>query len=1064
MDRSSEAQGEGSIEEPLPSSPAGASVGDDEGTRKVGPPAPLVAPTAQRQYLPPGSRLGRYVIVGKLGEGGMGVIYAAYDSELHRKVAIKLLHTRPEEPSRGSSGSGSGAQERLLREAQALAQLSHPNVVSVHDVGTHEDAVFMAMAFVEGLNVRQWLKAKPRSWREVLDVFRQAGQGLAAAHDSGLVHRDFKPDNVLLSQDGRVFVLDFGLARAGEAPRPSGRAPVDHGIDRDVETAATPLVPASEVASSRSDHSFTPAASVAPASTTSASASASVGGLLASPLTQAGVVVGTASYMAPELFAGTPASVRTDVFAFAVALYEGLHGQRPFATSGPDRWKVRPPAPDRNVPLWLSRIVLKGLAIAPDDRPASMHAFLAELAKDPAPKRRQRLIAVGVLGAVALIGVGAQRAVHTRSELCKGESARLAGVWDGEIEATLRSAFLATGKPHAQTTADRVIPALGRYAESLVAARTDACVQTRINGTQTEEALGLKMECLDRRRTELAALTDVLAHPASASVVDRAIDAVNRLTPLRVCEDLQALRAPVRPPEDPAVRTQVEAVRRDIAHGRALLDSAQYPRALEVAAALVPAAEKLGYAPLEAESFELLARVQNDLGQLAEARTAYQRSALAALAGRDLQTCARASTALVWNAYFQGDKAQVPFWTDHARAALAAAGGNATTESELHMALAGLADERGEYDKAVELSRRALVLARKGGVEAQVAWANNNLGIGLNGLHRYEEAAGHLEQALEINGRIFGADHPHVANHLHELGSILLTWKGPTPDAERHLTRSLELRRERLGDRHYRVGESLNGLALLYAERGAFQRALEFVTLLEQVDEPDPGVQAKHLQTSGAILRGAGRPEQALELHRRAAQLIEKNASEDHPGRALAQHHLALSLAAVGQRKEAAASLDQALEGWTRAGKTDSLEFAEALGVRGEWRLQAGDWNSALPDLERALDLTRTTLGDDHRITAARRAVVGEAQLLARRAADARQTLERALSVLENEPVRPDMRARARFALARALEFEDAAPERAQTLATRALEEAERSEHSDRTVLVGAIRTWLSRR
>jgi serine/threonine protein kinase len=155
-----------------------------------------------------GATIGRYVVLGLVGRGGMGEVYAAYDPELDRKVAVKLLRVKP-----GNGVSLNEGRQRTLREAQAIARLSHPNVVVVFDVGTFRDQVFIAMEFVEGNTVTYWLAAQPRSWQEVLRVFRAAGRGLIAAHEKGLVHRDFKPDNVMVSRDGEVRVMDFGLAR-----------------------------------------------------------------------------------------------------------------------------------------------------------------------------------------------------------------------------------------------------------------------------------------------------------------------------------------------------------------------------------------------------------------------------------------------------------------------------------------------------------------------------------------------------------------------------------------------------------------------------------------------------------------------------------------------------------------------------------------------------------------------------------------------------------------------------------------------------------------------------------
>ncbi|HKV08322.1 MAG TPA: serine/threonine-protein kinase [Thermoanaerobaculia bacterium] len=227
-------------------------------TAFLGPP-----PGPAGASLPRGTAIGRYVILDRLGGGGMGVVYTAYDPELDRKVALKLV--RPDR------AAGEAARLRLLREAQAIARLSHPNVVAVFDAGTFGDQVFLAMEHVEGTTLRRWLDEERWPWGEVVGRFVLAGRGLAAAHAAGLVHCDFKPDNVLLGQDGRVRVADFGLARAvGE-------------ID----------------------------------------------------LEELGVAMGTPGYMAPEQLRGERTDARSDQFSFCVALWEALYGERPFSNTTP---------------------------------------------------------------------------------------------------------------------------------------------------------------------------------------------------------------------------------------------------------------------------------------------------------------------------------------------------------------------------------------------------------------------------------------------------------------------------------------------------------------------------------------------------------------------------------------------------------------------------------------------------------------------------------------------------------------------------------------------------------
>jgi len=298
--------------------------------------------------------IGRFVVFEELGAGGMGQVFAAYDPELDRKVALKLVQRPPD-------GVGAGDwQARLIREAQAMAKLSHPNVVTVYEVGAHAGQVFLAMELVQGRDLARWL-ATPRSWRDIIEVFRAAGEGLAAAHGAGLVHRDFKPANVLVGDDGRVRVADFGLVMTRTARelalRDSGSS---HGSD-----------------------------------------------VFARELTNFGAVMGTPAYMAPEQISGETADERSDVFSFCVALWEALYGLRPFGgdtmtgrLAAIRRGEIREPGPSAT-PRWLRPLLLRGLADEPGDRWPNMRALLAALARDPererARRRRSALLVVGVL-------------------------------------------------------------------------------------------------------------------------------------------------------------------------------------------------------------------------------------------------------------------------------------------------------------------------------------------------------------------------------------------------------------------------------------------------------------------------------------------------------------------------------------------------------------------------------------------------------------------------------------------------------------------------------------------
>ena len=316
----------------------------------VAPTLPVASSTSETE-LPPGARFGRYRVLDWLGAGGMGVVYAAYDADLNRKVALKVLRND------GTGGSDQRPiRDLLLVEAQAMARLAHPNVVTVFDVGSVDDRVFLAMELIEGQTLAAWLRAGRRKPSEILAMFVAAGRGLAAAHAAGLIHRDFKPDNVLVGSDGRVCVTDFGLARPA--------APTTDAAARDPSD---------------------PAAAGAP---------------------QTGLA-GTLAYMAPEQYLGASVDARADQFSFAVALYEALHGERPFAAppvSGDPPAVTAPPR--RGVPVALRQVLLRALRRDPDERYPSIAELLAALTPRP---RRARNLAVAAIA--SLVGAAIALAV-----------------------------------------------------------------------------------------------------------------------------------------------------------------------------------------------------------------------------------------------------------------------------------------------------------------------------------------------------------------------------------------------------------------------------------------------------------------------------------------------------------------------------------------------------------------------------------------------------------------------------------------------------------------------------
>jgi hypothetical protein len=441
--------------------------------------------------LPPGSKVGRYVVLEQVGVGGMSVVYSAYDPQLDRAVALKVMRPRP-----SGEGTRRDAGDRLLREAQALAKLSHPNIIAVHDCGRLGDEVFVAMEFVPGLTLAQWSGEHPRDVDEVLSVFIQAGRGLAAAHQAGLIHRDFKPTNVIVGQDGRVRVVDFGLALAARA-----------GPDRPQEPARADEVRA--------------------------------GGPLG--VTSVGSLLGTPAYMAPEQHRRQAVDARTDQFGFCVALYEALYGEPPFAGTTVDELaaavtagQIRPEPSRSSVPGWIRPILRRGLAADREQRYLAMDDLLAALSRGPRAGRRG-WVAAAAIAAVALAGAGVWLATRGPATPCPKRAEELAQVWNEPTKRAVKEAFLASRRPGAGQLFGRVARVLDGYAAAWQTMRAELC---RASGSA--QSLALRRRCLDQRRREFSALVGRFA-VADPQTVDEAVHAAFELTGVAACADEAAL-------------------------------------------------------------------------------------------------------------------------------------------------------------------------------------------------------------------------------------------------------------------------------------------------------------------------------------------------------------------------------------------------------------------------------------------------------------------------------------------------------------------------------------------
>ncbi len=754
--------------------------------------------SAQASALTRGAPIGRFIVIERIGAGGMGEVLAAYDPELDRRVAIKLLRS----DAAGAKLSAL-AHKRLLREAQAMAKLSHPNVITVYEVGTLESRVFIAMEFVDGCTLSSWMRQKRGCWREIVDTFVRAGRGLAAAHAAGLVHRDFKPDNVLVGDDGRVRVTDFGLvAAAGEAPVPT---------------------PDPE----QSSHSP-----------------------LAVSLTRTGAVMGTPMYMAPEQHRGQPVDGRADQFSFCVALYEALYGERPFSgaslselqesvTSG----EVRVAPRDTAVPSWLRAVLLRGLRTRPEERYANMDPLLEALERDPtAVRRRWGIGLTGVaLAAVAVLLV--LRSAGDRPTPCRDPASRLAGAWDEDTRAQLREAFNGTGRGYASDTAARVESALDAYARTWAGEHTRACEATYVRGEQSEKLMDLRMRCLDRRRQELGALTQLLGRKPDREVMDRAVRAVFDLVDPAVCADVDALTAARPPPDDPKVRSRVKAIRASIDEAYALLLAGKYDDALDRAKVLAAEAREVDYRQLEGEALWLLASAQKETGAATEARATLGEVIEAAAEAHDDALLAHTwIKIMVLVAQDLGRNYEGQTLVPVAEAAVARAGKDAGLRADLYQGVGGVLFSGGQFLDAQRYLLRALEIR-------QQTFATDLLGIsralGAVGdvyeeLGEFDKAAENHRRALSLAEKALGPEHPDLVFHLYSMG-LGLQERGELDEARTYLERALAIFEKKLGPEHPLTAYPLTSLSDVYLKLGRVDDATVFAERAVRIREAKPG-------------------------------------------------------------------------------------------------------------------------------------------------------------------------------------------------------------------------------
>ncbi|GHG89165.1 serine/threonine-protein kinase [Comamonas sp. JC664] len=818
-------------------------------------------PGSRREDAPPVPQVGRYFLLKRLGQGGMGVVYAAYDPDLDRKVALKLLHA-------DSRTDTEEARARLLREAQAMARVSHPNVIPIFDVDVWGDRVFLAMELVDGGTLASWVKEGQRSWREILVSFIAAGRGLQAAHEAGLVHRDFKPANVLVSKAGRVFVTDFGLAR------PVGTLPQEEPLPEEAQS----LVPSERR-------------------------------MLDTPLTEAGLIIGTPSYMSPEQFRGADLDPRSDQFSFCVALYWALFRQRPFEPSKMEAYAsslkaqgqpavevtaplqvtaplerepakplpppvvIKEPPRDAKVPGWVRQAMMRGLSLDPAARFASMTELLGALSQEHRLTKRRRWTAGASATAVGMALVGG--VLYQQSQVCAAAGARMDAVWSPSARQQVEAAFLATGKPYAQDLAGKVTQVLDGYASEWKRQSTEACEATHVHGVQTEELLTRRTVCLARRQKDLGA-TVALMTGADAALVTKSLDAVHALPSLSECEDEESLAEQQRLPSDPEKRALIGQLEEQVASVKALADAGRYPAALDAARALEAPVLATGHLPLIAELRFHLGWLHEQNGQSPDAAKLLFHAVRDAEAGRADRLKVAILNKLLFVEDGQQHFTQAAGWGELAHATLQRVGGEPVLEADVRMNEANLAVSQ----------------------------------------ERFEDARALLEQAKALQARALPLGHPKRARTTFLLGGVMLDL-GKTEKAVELLDEALALTEAAVGPWHPDMAQRHGMLSLTLRELKQDAKALEHAQAAARIRKAALGEKsipyAEALDEVGMCLHGLKRYDEALKAYEEALAIKRETLSADDERLQYSYDGVGQALLGLGKAQESVAPLRQAV-------------------------------------------------------------------------------------------------------------------------------------------------------
>ena len=915
-----------------------------------------------------GATIDRYIIIDRIGAGAMGVVYTAYDPRLDRRIALKVMHAKP-------GAQATDVVARVLREAQALARLQHPNVVTVYDANALGEIVYLTMELVDGASLTRWLKVAPRSIAEVLEVFVAAGRGLAAAHAVGLIHRDFKPDNVLVGNDGRVRVVDFGIARGADGPDlltvvaalersgrsagtsqqapiptlttaapPAGesRTPPPRAMVAELSPGAEPpnlpyastdrgTVPAWARTQDLADTQRAGADGVVAtndrARVLSSQLETAIPGLSSVRLTRTGALVGTPAYMAPEQHIAARVDARADQFAFCVALYEALYGTHPFPAKNYVQLslsvlggKVDPMLARTDVPVRVRKSILRGLRVDPGDRFVSMDELLTALTYDPMLRRRRRVgVAFISAGAAALLAFAGLE-VFGGTPPCEGVERRLDGIYDANVQEEIRAAFLATNQPFAAKVLESSLVGLGKWSGEWAAMRREACEATHVHHEQSLDLLDRRMACLGRQLRGLAATTAVF-RAADKDAVVHAVEAVDALPDLTECADVELLKRTDAPSGEQVA--EIAAIEDLLARADASLTAVHYAEAEQLAGGALARARSLGLARVESRGLIVQGRVQKSLARYSGAEQQF--TAAAALAEKIGADDVRAEAwgelgLLLGGTLRQGGEAERLL--RHTQVLLERIGGTRPQRIRLAEQLASVLFFNHRLDEALALLDEAMA-----GAEALFGRSSTRLITLLNVRGNVHDLRGEptraladYGRALEISEEHLGSDHPNVAQILQNIAGVEMKLDRLGP-ARARIERALAIAERSLGERHPAVANVRLALGnLLFRSEDYDSAAAEYeksLAVLQGAGGADGDV-ADALYSLAIAYHLRGEYERALKPYREALVRSEKLHGSEHPEVALPLVGMGAALVELGRMAEAVPLLERALTICTR--------------------------------------------------------------------------------------------------------------------------------------------------